>query len=186
MCCTSISFNSNVKNQITDTMYNRPYLSSCNTQTQWFLESLSLQEETGTKKRHISFRKILGLGSSKLACKTTFFWCFVKYFASQNLLSFCYDCKINCVAWYWLTFSQSNPCFWFLDQQPQLSQPFYVILINYGLQRHLVDEFELILWHLRDDMIQINVVLQASFNEPSPKIFLKEMCLFWFQSPPGD
>ena len=138
------------------------------------------------QKRHISFRKILGLGSSKLACKTTFFWCFVKYFASQNLLSFCYDCKINCVAWYWLTFSQSNPCFWFLDQQPQLSQPFYVILINYGLQRHLVDEFELILWHLRDDMIQINVVLQANFNEPSPKIFLKEMCLFWFQSPPGD
>ena len=60
-----------------------------------------------------------------------------------------------------------------------------MILINYGLQRHLVDEFELILWHLRDDMIQINVVLQASFNEPSPKIFLKEMCLFWFQSPPG-
>ena len=49
-----------------------------------------------------------------------------------------------------------------------------------------MDEFELILWHLRDDMIQINVVLQASFNEPSPKISLNEMCLFWFQSPPGD
>ena len=49
-----------------------------------------------------------------------------------------------------------------------------------------MDEFELILLHLKDDMIQINVVLQASFNEPSPKILLKEMCLFLFQSPPGD
>ena len=103
---------------------------------------------------------------------TTFFRCCIICFTSSCLVL--------------VNISQSNHWVCLLDQQPQLSQLFYVILINYGLQRHLVDEFELILWHLRDDMIQINVVLQASFNEPSPKIFLKEMCLFWFQPPPGD
>ena len=142
-----------------------------NSDLKWVLRSLTLSEPSLV----IIGRILIGKSSRKahLSCcqMTTFFWCCIICFTSSCLVL--------------VNISQSNHWVCFLDQQPQLSQPFYVILINYGLQRHLVDEFELILWHLRDDTIQINVVLQASFNEPSPKIFLKEMCLFWCQSPPG-
>ena len=88
---------------------------------------------------------------------TTFFWCCIIYFTS------------SCLAL--VNISQSNHWVCFLDQQPQLSQPFYVILINYRLQRHLVDEFKLNFGLFRDNMILMNVVCGANFKVPREKIF---------------
>ena len=89
---------------------------------------------------------------------TTFFRCCIICFTSSCLVL--------------VNISQSNHWVCFLDQQPQLSQPFYVILINYGLQRHLVDEFVLNFGQFRDNMILMNVVCGVNFKVPREKIFL--------------
>ena len=93
---------------------------------------------------------------------TTFFRCCIICFTSSCLVL--------------VNISQSNHWVCFLDQQPLLSQPFYVIIINYRLQRHLVDEFVLNFGQFRDNMIQMNVVCGANFKVLSEKIFQLEFC----------
>ena len=93
---------------------------------------------------------------------TTFFRCCIICFTSSCLVL--------------VNISQSNQLVCFSEVQPLLSQPFYVIIINYRLQRRLVDKFELNFGQFSDNMIQMNVVCGANFKVLSEKIFLKENC----------